>query len=465
MSEYYDATFRWPHPGASDVIVTGSFDGWSCSHHLNRTPSGRFEGTFQVPWGDTVQYKYIVDGRWTTTDDQPTELDNIGNLNNVLRAPARPPTPKPKAAPQPEPAPIQEEKPAEETSTVGKVNGFVETARQAVVGMVEAIAPGTTETPAETPAAEKSEPAPAPEKPVVEEPTPAPAPTEPEPAVTEITTEAILPSSPAPVAPGVPVHVLPLSTEPPLETKSIPFADVSESKPLETTIVEGSTTAETAVEPAPAPAVVPVTEPTVDATATTAPAADVAASKPLETTIVEGSTTAETAVPAPAPAAESGAQPSTHAPARASGAPEKPATNGVAPAAEKAPAVNGTNGASTPTPKAATNGTTPATPASPTKTASPPGSNGTSPASTPAKEKRMRFPSLSSRSLHSRSRSSVESAGELGESANGNGSGHGKEKSGSVASRLGGTERQKRRTSLFGKIKDVFHHPKHEASS
>ncbi|KAJ2988899.1 hypothetical protein NUW54_g8966 [Trametes sanguinea] len=36
--------------------------------------------------------------------------------------------------------------------------------------------------------------------------------------------------------------------------------------------------------------------------------------------------------------------------------------------------------------------------------------NGTSPASTPAKEKRMRFPSLSSRSLHARSRSSAESA-------------------------------------------------------
>ncbi|KAI9001145.1 immunoglobulin E-set, partial [Trametes punicea] len=79
-----------PHPGASDVIVTGSFDSWSCSHHLTRTPSGHFEGTIKVPWGETVQYKYIVDGRWTTTDDQPTELDPIGNLNNVLRAPARP---------------------------------------------------------------------------------------------------------------------------------------------------------------------------------------------------------------------------------------------------------------------------------------------------------------------------------------------------------------------------------------
>ncbi|KAI0356718.1 hypothetical protein OH77DRAFT_1423689 [Trametes cingulata] len=462
MSEYYDATFRWPHPGASDVIVTGSFDGWSCSHHLNRTPSGYFQGTLQVPWGDTVQYKYIVDGRWTTTDDQPTELDNIGNLNNVLRAPARPPTPKPKAAPAP--AAIQEETKQAEETTLGKVNGFVETARQAVVGMVEAIAPGTTETPAETPVVEKSEPAPEPEKPAAaEESAPAPEPTEPEPAATEITTEAVLPSSPAPVAPEVPVHVLPLSTEPPLESRSIPSADVSESKPLETTIVEGSTTAETAVEPAAAPAVVPVTG---ELTTTAAePVADVAASKPLETTIVEGSTTAETAVAAPAaPAAEPESKPSTHTPAEANGASEeKPATNGVAPAEDKAPIVNGTNGTSAPT--AATNGSAPATPASPSKTASPPASNGTSPASTPAKEKRMRFPSLSSRSLHSRSRSSVDSAGELGEAAGANGNGHGKEKSGSVASRLGGTERQKRRTSLFGKIKDVFHHPKHEASS
>ncbi|KAH9853832.1 hypothetical protein C2E23DRAFT_820660 [Lenzites betulinus] len=446
MSETYEATFRWPHAGASDVIVTGTFDGWSCSHHLTKTPSGFFHGVFSVPWGDTVQYKYIVDGRWTTTDDQPTELDPLGNLNNVLRAPARSPTPRSALS-----SPVT---PTE--SPVGKVNGFVETARLAVVGMVEAMAPGTTETPAETPVVEKSEPAPeptpAPEEPAVE-PTP-----EPEVTASEITAEAILPSSPAPVAPEVPIAVLPLSTEAPIEyTNGLPSADVSESKALETTIVEGSATLENAVELALTPAVIPLAAaPTLE---------DV--SKPLESTIVEGSATAENAVTAapPAPAVEPENQPSTHEPAPANGAvAETPATNGVASAEDKAPAVNGTNGSTTP--KA--NGTpAPATPAKSTKssTASPPGSAGNSPATTPSKEKRMRFPSLSARSLHARSRSSVDAAGELGEK-NGSGNGHAKEASspssgkGSVASRLGGTERVKRRTSLFGKLKDVFHHPK-----
>ncbi|KAL1946643.1 hypothetical protein VTO73DRAFT_14747 [Trametes versicolor] len=425
MSESYEATFRWPHAGASDVIVTGTFDGWSCSHHLTKTPSGFFHGAFSVPWGDVVQYKYIVDGRWTTTDDQATELDPMGNLNNVLRAPARPPTPK-SASPPPSP---------QAETTLGRVNGFVETAREAVVGMVEALAPGTTETPAATPVAEKFDPTP---EPVSAPEEPLPEPSAPEASAPEITSEAVLPSEPAPVAPEVPVPVLPLSTEPALETLSVPIADVSESKPLETTIVEGSTTAETAVEPTP---VIPVEAPAVVAPE---PTVDVSASAPIETTIVEGSTTAEAAAPAPTAAAEPAVEPSTHTPAGANGvSEEKPATNGTT------PAMNGTNGTATPKPTAAR---TTSTNGASTKTVTPPGSTGTSPATTPAKEKRMRFPSLSSRSLHSRSRSSVETPSELGET---------KEKNGTIASRLGSSERVKRRTSLFGKLKDVFH-PKHE---
>ncbi|KAI0676804.1 hypothetical protein C8Q78DRAFT_46838 [Trametes maxima] len=452
MSESYDATFRWPHPGASDVIVTGSFDSWSCSHHLHKTRSGVFEGVLQVPWGETVQYKYIVDGRWTTTDDQPTELDPIGNLNNVLRAPARPPSPKP--APR-------------DQSTAGRVNGFVTTAKQAAVSIVEALAPGTAVTPAQTPVVEKAEQAPTPSEPA---PAPAPAPPAPEPAATEITSEAVLPTSPAPAAPEVPVTILPLSTEPPSEATSIPSADVSESKPLETTVVEGSATAETTAAPAavvpltdapaPAPTPAPAPEPV------SVPAADVSASKLLDTAIVEGSTATETAAPTPAPVPapepdSSAAQPSTHTPAPApaptNGAPdEKPVTNGVS------PTTNGTNGTS---PKSVANGTSTSAnttpPATPTKTPT------KTPVATPspAKEKRMRFPSLSSRSLHARSRSSAEGsgAGELGEGAD-SGAGVDESPKGTVRSRVGGTERAKRRSSLFGKLRDVFHHPKHETS-
>ncbi|KZT74568.1 carbohydrate-binding module family 48 protein, partial [Daedalea quercina L-15889] len=78
-----------PSSDAQDVIVTGSFDGWSSSTHLTKTSSG-FEGTARVPYGAKVAYKYIVDGRWTTADGQPTEFDPVGNVNNVYSAPAAP---------------------------------------------------------------------------------------------------------------------------------------------------------------------------------------------------------------------------------------------------------------------------------------------------------------------------------------------------------------------------------------
>ncbi len=233
-----------------------------------------------------------------------------------------------------------------------------------------------------------------------------PAPSQPESAAAEITSEVILPSEPIPVAPEVSVPLLPLTTEQPTDSTTIPVADVSESKPLETLVVEGSATAETAVVPA----------------------------------------------PEPAPAEE---QPSTHEPTAVNGtsySEEKPATNGVAPAEDKADAVNGTSESAKPatppeSPKPATNGAGKAT--TPT---------------TPTKEKKMRFPSLSSR--HSRARSSLESgASELGvkdKDKDANGNGNGKD---SVPGRFANSQRPKRRTSMFGKLKDVFSSPKKEASA
>lgn len=151
---------------------------WSCSRYLTKSNSGFFEGIVQIPWGEKVAYKYIVDGRWTTTDDRPTEMDNEGNLNNVYRAPARPespfkvtPIPTPAPAPAPAPEAVTETKAqtgqaesGSEGSSVGAVGavgavtaavvGVVETAKQAAVDMVEAMAPGTTDTPAATPVVE-----------------------------------------------------------------------------------------------------------------------------------------------------------------------------------------------------------------------------------------------------------------------------------------------------------------------
>lgn len=91
---------------------------------------------------------------------------------------------------------------------------------------------------------------------------------------------------------------------------------------------------------------------------------------------------------------------------------------------------------------------------------------------TPTKEKKMRFPSLSSRSSkHSRTRSSAETtstspstrhgASELGERTSQAAHGDAKD---TVSSRFTSSQRQKR-TSIFGKLKDVFSHHKNEPPS
>jgi hypothetical protein len=57
--------------------------------HLPKGTSG-FVGNVRVPWNEKVPYKFIVDGKWVTRNDRPTELDGAGNLNNVLIAPSKP---------------------------------------------------------------------------------------------------------------------------------------------------------------------------------------------------------------------------------------------------------------------------------------------------------------------------------------------------------------------------------------
>lgn len=179
---------------------------------------------------------------------------------------------------------------------------------------------------------------------------------------------------------------------------------------------------------------------------------------PLGSPVVEPTTT-ESASPDPDSTLLD--QPSTHAPVNLNGgapAEEKPAINGVngtpapVPVAEEKPATNGVNGADKP---ATNDASTPAP-------APAPATNGK--ATTPTKEKKMRFPSLSSR--HSRARSSIESgANEHGEKTSPAASPNGKEKKDTVSSRFAGSQRQKRKTSLFGKLKDVFSHPKNETDA
>ncbi|EIW82488.1 carbohydrate-binding module family 48 protein [Coniophora puteana RWD-64-598 SS2] len=94
MTTMHEVSFTWPHTNARDVVLTGTFDKWSRSIHMSRTGGG-YESRVAVPWGEKVAYKFIVDGRWTTSDQQPTERDRAGNLNNVYHAPQPAPAPEP----------------------------------------------------------------------------------------------------------------------------------------------------------------------------------------------------------------------------------------------------------------------------------------------------------------------------------------------------------------------------------
>lgn len=469
---------------------------WTGSHPLSRSVSG-FEGTVQVPWGRKLSYKYIVDGRWTTTDDQPTELDSIGNLNNVYNVPARPPTPKVIPAPA---APELVSQPQEPSQPAGVINGILSTARNAAVAMVEAIAPGTTEAAQPTPAVTSDS---------IRDPI--------EDAATQVKENVVEPATET--AAQVKENIVESVTETATQVKDSVVEPTTEAAThIEESVIEPageavkSAAEDTqskvleAVAPAPEPVHTPTQEdiptpkeeitaeavlPVAVEEAETAPivpvpvlpltaAADASATdgkveKPLETNIVEGSATGETVVDPVehvAPVSEtadapngSSVQPSTHTPVvngSASTAPEEhakdaPATNGVA--ATEAPSttvpVNGVNGNGThekpvdiplplPTPSEVPLPPTPAVNGRPSVNGHPSEtpSGASSPASSPRKEKR--FPTFGRHHRQSSSGSVATSSGTPDE--------HGVLESPSRK----GTHKKKRTSSIFGKIKHLF---------
>ncbi|KAJ2915039.1 hypothetical protein MD484_g5391, partial [Candolleomyces efflorescens] len=88
-SDLYEMRFEWPHREPKTVIVTGTFDHWSCSTRLIKTDSG-FVGSVNVPWAEKIKYKFIVDGQWLTQAGQPTEMDPGGYINNIYLTPPKP---------------------------------------------------------------------------------------------------------------------------------------------------------------------------------------------------------------------------------------------------------------------------------------------------------------------------------------------------------------------------------------
>ncbi|KIO30523.1 carbohydrate-binding module family 48 protein [Tulasnella calospora MUT 4182] len=99
----YDAEFYWFGP-ANEVTLTGSFDNWARSVHMEKTLAG-FSAKVKLPYGQKVDYKYVVDGQWAVNEDFPTTYDWQGNINNYIITPNEPePVPElPKALPTPPP--------------------------------------------------------------------------------------------------------------------------------------------------------------------------------------------------------------------------------------------------------------------------------------------------------------------------------------------------------------------------
>ncbi|PNS19138.1 Cruciform DNA-recognizing protein 1 [Sphaceloma murrayae] len=76
--------FKWPH-AASEVYVTGTFDGWSQSQKLEKVGSGFEKKVSLSDASEKIYYKFVVDGTWTTDHEAPSETDHSGNVNNVLK--------------------------------------------------------------------------------------------------------------------------------------------------------------------------------------------------------------------------------------------------------------------------------------------------------------------------------------------------------------------------------------------
>ncbi|KAK6070247.1 carbohydrate-binding module family 48 protein [Seiridium cupressi] len=75
-------TFR-DHP-ASEVYVTGTFDGWKKTEQLEKIGE-HFEKQVQLSDASKkIYYKFVVDGNWVTDHTAPKETDESGNENNVL---------------------------------------------------------------------------------------------------------------------------------------------------------------------------------------------------------------------------------------------------------------------------------------------------------------------------------------------------------------------------------------------
>lgn len=71
----------WPNP-ASEVLLAGSFDGWTSQRKMERSNSDTFSLRLKLYPG-RFEIKFIVDGVWKVDPHRPT-VKNNGHVNNLL---------------------------------------------------------------------------------------------------------------------------------------------------------------------------------------------------------------------------------------------------------------------------------------------------------------------------------------------------------------------------------------------
>lgn len=84
----------WRRPGASDVRIAGSWDGWVRQLALEPLPQGGFGIILALPRGD-YECKFIVDGDWMSSEELETigkHGNNTFSVDDVLIMPVMPAT-------------------------------------------------------------------------------------------------------------------------------------------------------------------------------------------------------------------------------------------------------------------------------------------------------------------------------------------------------------------------------------
>uniref|UniRef100_A0A3B6IM94 AMP-activated protein kinase glycogen-binding domain-containing protein n=1 Tax=Triticum aestivum TaxID=4565 RepID=A0A3B6IM94_WHEAT len=81
LSELRTVSVVWPNP-ASEVLLTGSFDGWTSQRRMEQSEGGIFSYNLRLYPG-RYEIKFIVDGVWKNDPLRPT-VNNNGNENNLM---------------------------------------------------------------------------------------------------------------------------------------------------------------------------------------------------------------------------------------------------------------------------------------------------------------------------------------------------------------------------------------------